>query len=151
MIDPKASSIRMKAALSITAMVLAAVAAVFYFNGSWGQAPAVVAADIPVLASGQAMAPAALPWPDAPAAIRLQADDDLGSVVVRAAPNLPSIDAAKALAGQLAGIRVKRVWVQCKQDESDENEGGMIYFFTKRLSVNSLGSALEASLIVTML
>ncbi len=50
------------------------------------------------------------------------------TIFLRAAPNCPAPDRATGEAQRLAAAGVKRVILQCKQDESDEHEGGSIFF-----------------------
>jgi peptidoglycan/xylan/chitin deacetylase (PgdA/CDA1 family) len=52
----------------------------------------------------------------------------LDCIVVRAAPNLHSIEQARTMAERLARQGVQRVWVQFKQDESDEFTGGETFY-----------------------
>ncbi|MCB1203343.1 MAG: polysaccharide deacetylase family protein [Verrucomicrobiae bacterium] len=49
-------------------------------------------------------------------------------MIVRSAPNLGSDEAAENLAAMLSKMGVRKVWIQCKQDETDEFEGGLLYF-----------------------
>ena len=71
--------------------------------------------------------PAALRIPVEPP-LSLSGDESLDFVVVRSAQNLASDEEASALAALLAERHVRKVWVQCKQDETDEHEGGHLYF-----------------------
>ncbi len=52
----------------------------------------------------------------------------LDGIILRAAPNLHSVEQAREMAERLARQGVRRVWVQFKQDESDEFEGGVTFY-----------------------
>ncbi|MEO8043698.1 MAG: polysaccharide deacetylase family protein [Spartobacteria bacterium] len=52
------------------------------------------------------------------------------SIFMRAATNCPAPAQAATEAKRLAGMGVKRVMLQFKQDESDESEGGALFFPT---------------------
>ena len=57
--------------------------------------------------------------------------DEKWTVIVRSMPNLPDRAAIPALVERLQRNRVRRAWVQCKQDESDECAGGLAFYPSK--------------------
>jgi peptidoglycan/xylan/chitin deacetylase (PgdA/CDA1 family) len=72
--------------------------------------------------------PPALPLP-APAVELLPAQAaQVRTIVVRAATNLRSEADAEALLQRLIQAQVRRVWVQFKQDETDEFGGGAVFY-----------------------
>jgi hypothetical protein len=62
------------------------------------------------------------------ASLTLAPEESLDFAVIRSARNLASDEEASALSELLAERQVRKVWIQCKQDETDENEGGYLYF-----------------------
>ena len=54
--------------------------------------------------------------------------DEKWTVIVRSMPNLPSREAIPALVERLQRNGVRRAWVQCKQDETDECAGGLAFY-----------------------
>lgn len=75
--------------------------------------------------------PAALLLPDTVKPYASSTSKVLSTVVVRSASNLHSPADALALAKHLKSAGVQRVWVQFKQDETDEFEGGVVFYPSK--------------------
>jgi peptidoglycan/xylan/chitin deacetylase (PgdA/CDA1 family) len=59
---------------------------------------------------------------------RNAAQHPLSCVVVRSGPNLHSLADATEVAERLKRQGVQQVWVQFKQDETDETEGGTVFY-----------------------
>lgn len=90
-------------------------------------ATGVVVALVAVVWSGVDRGPKVLPTEGGV----LDSKGALACIVVRAAGNLRTPSQAEALAETLAAQHVGKVWVQFKQDETDEVEGGRVFYPSK--------------------
>ena len=79
-------------------------------------------------AAAEAAAGPVLRMPPAPGGWASDGKQPLSCVVVRSGANLHSVADAGILAARLQQEGVQRVWVQFKQDETDEFEGGQVFY-----------------------
>ena len=117
---PSHEILRRKAVSALLATGLVVIAVVFWSSRTHDPATPAVATRTPVLA-----------MPVQPEDPENRLGGVISCVVVRSGSNLHSPADADTLADRLEKQGVRRVWVQFKQDESDEFAGGRVFFPSK--------------------